>query len=244
MAFRKSRTAQGRASRVWSETELIWGVPRRPGYDDQDDPKGHAGLTQHAFEPGNDERAICGFEPPKRASGPGSKPRPQLAMPTARLNPRCAKCARLVETSSTEVLPPALLAIDAAGPVEASPAVQPVAAVSATGPATRSKSQVAPTESWEGTVKFGTGDVLTAVRPPSQRGLGVVASVVSGPSGTRVASVDVDAAGMAVITLSEPARGPVTVAWFAVPAVDHDALAAEPAASPDATPGNPPDPVV
>jgi hypothetical protein len=60
------------------------------------------------------------------------------------------------------------------------------------------------------------------VRPPSQAGLGVVASVITGPSGTRVSSVRIDADGIAVITLSEPAGGPVRVAWFVVPAVDKD----------------------
>src|SRR5215212_1258311 len=131
MAFRISRPAKRRTeARQWSEDELIWGVPRRPGYDDQDDPKGHAGLTQHAFEPGNDERAICGFEPPKRAGSATAKPRAQLAMPTARLNPRCVKCAALIATPDVPSLLPTLAAIEGAA-IEAEAASDAEAAANA-----------------------------------------------------------------------------------------------------------------
>jgi hypothetical protein len=245
MTFRKSRSTKGRVvARHWSENELIWGVPRRPGYDDQDDPKAHAGLTQHAFEPGNDETAICGFEPPKRSSGPLAKPRPQLAMPSARLNPRCPKCARLVLTPSVPVPPLALAAIDAVTPaVSAAPAQPPSPArVGAASAAKNTKPESARSEAWEGTALLGAGDMVAMVRPPSQPGLGVVASVVSGPSGTRVASVNMNADGLAVITLSEPAGAPVTVAWFAVPAVDPAAQLELPVASSETPPETPPHP--
>src|SRR6188474_53741 len=99
MAFRITRSGKGRGSAaptLWQEEQVIWGVARRAGLDEQDDPKAHAGLTQHAFEPGNDDRAICGFEPPKRASSPTAKPRAQLSMPNPRLNPRCPKCLKLI----------------------------------------------------------------------------------------------------------------------------------------------------
>jgi hypothetical protein len=76
--------------------------------------------------------------------------------------------------------------------------------------------------SWEGTAVFEVGQQTALVRPPSQPGMGVVASVISGPSGTRVGSVQLNDDGLAVISLSEPARGPVAVAWFAVPAVDEN----------------------
>ena len=97
MAFRLGRGGK-RAGEValFDEDQVIWGVPRRAGLDEQDDPKAHAGLTQHAFQPGNDDRAICGFEPPKRAGGPTAKPRAQLAVPNSRLNPRCPKCLKLI----------------------------------------------------------------------------------------------------------------------------------------------------
>ena len=76
--------------------------------------------------------------------------------------------------------------------------------------------------SWEGTAVFAAGQMTALVRPPGQPGMGVVASVISGPSGTRVGSVHINADGLAQISLSEPARGPVSVAWFAVPAVDEN----------------------
>ena len=104
MAFRLGRGGK-RAQDVtlYEEEQVIWGVPRRSGLDEQDDPKAHGGLTQHAFEIGNDERAICGFEPPKRASSPTSKPRAQLAVPNSRLNPRCPKCLKLMAVPAVAV---------------------------------------------------------------------------------------------------------------------------------------------
>src|SRR4029079_2705240 len=97
MAFRLGRGGKRAADApLFNEDQVIWGVPRRAGLDEQDDPKAHAGLTQHAFEPGNDERAICGFEPPKRDTSPTTKPRAQLAVPNSRLNPRCPKCLKLI----------------------------------------------------------------------------------------------------------------------------------------------------
>ena len=322
MAFRISRGGKARGSAapaLWEEEQVIWGVPRRAGLDEQDDPKAHAGLTQHAFEIGNDERAICGFEPPKRASGPTAKARAQLAMPNPRLNPRCPKCLKLMvpapsasvtEEAAVEALadeevqapelPPverigiaevggddesASAEAPAAEPddeftaeVEAEPVAdvdaEPVAEVEdepvaevvpeeaafaalgefgqsvanppASGalaarlmpppppPAPETVQSVQPQQagvmppmsmrsaSWEGTAVFAAGQMTALVRPPSQPGMGVVASVISGPSGTRVASVHINSDGLAQISLSEPARGPVSVAWFAVPAVDEN----------------------
>jgi hypothetical protein len=236
VAFRLTRGAKGllpakQARRPWTDGEVIWGVPRRPSHDDLDDPKAHAGLAQHAFEPGNDERAICGFEPAKRASGPSAPPRPQLAMPSPRLNPRCAKCAGLVASPATATQP-----LVVPSPVDqpvlvdqpAIPVPPPPPAPGGARPtAVAEPAQATPTgplrgEGWEGTATFIPGQLLAMVRPPSQPGLGVVASVISGPSGTRVSSVRIDDDGIAVITLSEPAGGPVRVAWFVVPAVDQD----------------------
>jgi hypothetical protein len=351
MTFRLPTGRSGnRQRRLYTEDDLLWGVPRRSGYDQQDDPKAHAGQMQHAFEPGNDERAICGFESPKRASGATQKPKPQLAVPTARLNPRCPKCVRLISVpvqEQTEGAGPTAVAdeqhaeaeataghdtatdpetpaeaedspepelaaepdmpaapeplaepdmaaepelggepetpaepertleadLEAVGPelapapepsrqpeLEASesrrqsaepPIVAPPAAWdSAQQPSILRRLSVPPppappparrddqtaqrihtavtppelrshTDSWEGTVKFAVGQISTVVRPPEQAGLGVVASVVAGPSGTRVASVTMNADGTALISLSDPARAVVTVAWFVVPVVDN-----------------------
>lgn len=238
MAFRIARGKKQprHEAKLWSDEEVIWGVPRRAGHDDRDDPKAHAGLTQHAFELGDDDRAICGFEPSKRGASPTAKARAQLATPSARLNPRCAKCEKLM-AHSAHTVPPVLVALEAvpmAAPPEVLPKTIPQAAPETPSraalkkpppPAPPPPAAATPadprTESWEGTATFRAGESLAMVRPPSQPGLGVVASVVSGPSGTRVASVDINADGLAVISLSEAAGGPVTVAWFAVPSVDH-----------------------
>ena len=129
MAFRISRGGKARGSAapaLWEEEQVIWGVPRRAGLDEQDDPKAHGGLTQHAFEIGNDDRAICGFEPPKRASGPTTKARAQLAMPNPRLNPRCPKCLKLmVPAPSAPVIEEAAIEALADEEVEA-PELPPV----------------------------------------------------------------------------------------------------------------------
>ncbi len=113
MAFRLGRGGKRAEDMpLYEEEQVIWGVPRRAGLDEQDDPKAHGGLTQHAFEIGNDERAICGFEPPKRASSPTSKPRAQLAVPNSRLNPRCPKCLKLIAVPAVVVEPAELEATD------------------------------------------------------------------------------------------------------------------------------------
>lgn len=322
MAFRITRAGKARGSAppaLWQEEQVIWGVARRAGLDEQDDPKAHAGLTQHAFEQGNDDRAICGFEPPKRASSPTSKPRPQLSMPNPRLNPRCPKCLKLMvpapsatteaaavelvaddesaaaelpvverigdeevgaepvdesaaalqaefdgeptaeaEAEPADTVEPEVVSQDAAfaalgelgqsaseppspaglaarlmppppppEPVEPPEPVQPPEPVIAPNSAPAARPGIVPpmsmrSASWEGTAVFAAGQMTALVRPPSQPGMGVVASVISGPSGTRVGSVQINPDGLAQISLSEPARGPVSVAWFAVPAVDEN----------------------
>jgi hypothetical protein len=129
MAFRLGRGGKrGSDAPLFNEDQVIWGVPRRAGLDEQDDPKAHAGLTQHAFEVGNDDRAICGFEPPKRASSPTAKPKAQLSMPNTRLNPRCPKCLKLIAVPVTE-----LAAASADTPAEAVVADAPEVGVAGRG---------------------------------------------------------------------------------------------------------------
>ena len=293
MAFRLSRGPRPHGDGSpekppWTEDELIWGVPRRAGHDDLDDPKAHAGLAQHAFVPGNDERALCGFEPAKRASAPSAKPRPQLATASPRLNPQCNKCVRLivrarpvpepappqtestpapadptpapVEPAPTLAEPPPAPAETAPAPVETAAAPAPVEIAPApaerppaapqfavpikppdapVGPPTEPRlplpsvptvppegqaeppdTRTALDDGWAGSIIFRVGQSVAVIRPPSQPGMGVVASVVSGPSGTRVASVVMNVEGQALISLAEPARTLVTVAWFVVPTVE------------------------
>ncbi len=70
---------------------ILWGVPRREGYSDTDDPLVHEGLVQHAFLLGEDDQALCGIRPPHRLSRADKTPRPQLAL-AGPANPRCPKC--------------------------------------------------------------------------------------------------------------------------------------------------------
>src|SRR5436190_23078196 len=80
--------------------QVIWGVARREGASDRDDPLLHSGLMQHAFLFGVDDEAICGFRPPARVGFVGTAKMPQLAMPP-RESPRCPKCAGLLVSAST-----------------------------------------------------------------------------------------------------------------------------------------------
>lgn len=75
--------------------DVLWGVARREGYSDTDDPTQHDAVVQHAFEFGTDKRAICGFEPPRRRSRVTATPHPQLAIPGPS-NPRCPRCEALL----------------------------------------------------------------------------------------------------------------------------------------------------
>jgi hypothetical protein len=86
---------------------ILWGVPRREGYSDTDDPLVHEGLVQHAFVMGNDERALCGAEAPRRLSRADTVPRAQLALPGP-ANPRCRRCEAVLAEAAriiTEATP-------------------------------------------------------------------------------------------------------------------------------------------
>jgi hypothetical protein len=80
---------------VIAPEDVLWGVPLREGHSDTDDPIPHAKLVQHAFLLGVDERAVCGFKPPRRTSLADASPRPRLAL-SGTDNPRCPRCAALV----------------------------------------------------------------------------------------------------------------------------------------------------
>ena len=74
--------------------EVVWGIVIRNGFDEMDDPWYHRGTTQHAYLEGNDNVAICGFRPPQ--SGPRTRRRSRLGLPTAGEHPMCGSCARMV----------------------------------------------------------------------------------------------------------------------------------------------------
>jgi hypothetical protein len=74
--------------------EVAWGIAIRNGFDELDDPWHHRGLTQHAYLESNDNTAICGFRPAQ--SGPRTRRRARLGMPTTGEHPMCGICARMV----------------------------------------------------------------------------------------------------------------------------------------------------
>jgi len=74
--------------------EIVWGIVVRNGFDELDDPVYHRGVTQHAYLEGHDETAICGFRPPQ--SGPRTRRRARLGLPSAGQHPMCGICARMV----------------------------------------------------------------------------------------------------------------------------------------------------
>jgi hypothetical protein len=81
--------------------EVVWGVAIREGFDEMDDPWYHKGMTQHAYLEGNDAVALCGFRPPR--SGPRTRRRTRLGLPTNEDHPMCGMCARMVVAPAPRV---------------------------------------------------------------------------------------------------------------------------------------------
>lgn len=237
--FRGSKQDKSR----WFDDEVLWGVPRREGFSDTSDPLAHKGLTQHAFEFGIDERAICGFEPPRRPSRSYRDPRPQLAL-AGTDNPRCPKCAALLERRG------AVSVDDAAPQQHGGDASAQEVGVTQESLVPRS-SKFAPREpGWdlrqtgetigddpdEGapqaerrpaagrrSVRRGGSAVIPAGRKsividvPEVTGFaGIVANVEPPVEDLRVATVTLAEGGKATIGLSRTAPAPVRVAWYLV----------------------------
>ena len=131
--------------------EVVWGIVIRNGFDELDDPFYHRGTTQHAYLEGNDNVAICGFRPPQ--SGPRSRRRSRLGLPSAGMHPMCGSCARMVVAPRPRVpvpvqgsrppvaVPVARPAPDQPVPV---PVAQPVAAAAAAAGAPTAPAPIAP----------------------------------------------------------------------------------------------------
>lgn len=81
-----------------SADQIIWGVRRKYGYNEIDDPSAHRGLQQHAFVVGDYGRALCGT----KAHGWRRPKHIRLALPTEE-NPACRKCSMAIafEVSGT-----------------------------------------------------------------------------------------------------------------------------------------------
>ena len=100
--------------------EVVWGIVIRNGFDELDDPWYHRGTTQHAYLEGNDNVAICGFRPPQ--SGPRTRRRSRLGLPSAGEHPMCGSCARMVVAPRPRVPVP----VQGSRPPVAVPVAQPV----------------------------------------------------------------------------------------------------------------------
>jgi hypothetical protein len=113
-------TPQPLTGRTFPADEVVWGIAIRNGFDELDDPWYHRGTTQHAYLEGNDNVAICGFRPPQ--SGPRTRRRSRLGLPTAGEHPMCGMCARMVVAPRPRV------------PIAVQPARPPVAVPVARSP--------------------------------------------------------------------------------------------------------------
>lgn len=118
------------SGKTFPADEVVWGIVIRNGFDELDDPWYHRGTTQHAYLEGNDNVAICGFRPPQ--SGPRSRRRSRLGMPSGGEHPMCGSCARMVVAPRPRVPVPVQgtrppVAVPVARPV-GQPAPTPVAA--------------------------------------------------------------------------------------------------------------------
>ena len=118
--------SQPRTGRTFPADEIVWGIVIRHGFDEIDDPWYHRGTTQHAYLEGNDNVAICGFRPPQ--SGPRTRRRSRLGLPTTGEHPMCGMCARMVVAPRPRV--PVLVQ-----PVRPAVAVPVIGGASQPGPA-------------------------------------------------------------------------------------------------------------
>lgn len=203
--------------------DVLWGVARREGLSDTDDPIAHATDFQHAFVIGDDHRAICGFAPPRRTSRPGTQPRPQLALPTAS-NPRCLKCLGLIEkTSSHATIADSESAADpgagATGALAESADDAQVAEVAGDEPTPSPGSTRSRTRARRGgivTIPAGRRSTVIADLPPRLRGAAIAAELESEQAALRVESVTTRDDGSVLVSLNQRADSAVRVSWFVV----------------------------
>jgi hypothetical protein len=135
-----STASMPHSGQTFPADEVVWGIVIRNGFDEMDDPWYHRGTTQHAYLEGNDNVAICGFRPPQ--SGPRTRRRSRLGLPTAGEHPMCGMCARLVVAPRPRVpvpvqssRPPVAVPVTRPYPAPApNPAPVPVAPVTAQAP--------------------------------------------------------------------------------------------------------------
>lgn len=82
-----------------SPDHVIWGVRRKRGYSEIDDPATHRGLVQHAFSVDDYSIALCGTK-----TYAWRRPRHiRLAVPTEE-NPSCRKCSLAIAFDVSEAV--------------------------------------------------------------------------------------------------------------------------------------------
>ena len=82
-----------------SPDQIIWGVRRKYGYSEIDDPSAHRGLEQHAFVVGDYGVALCGA----KVYGRRKPSHIRLALPTEE-NPACRKCSMAIAFEVSETV--------------------------------------------------------------------------------------------------------------------------------------------
>jgi hypothetical protein len=222
----------GDASRSMPAGAVLWGVVRREGLSDLDDPSAHAGLAQHAYPVDRDEEAVCGYRPPRRRNLFGSEPRVELAVASSLYNPACERCVAAVgvpgdaendvmaahETpveAPPPLTPPALvneepLTAALSAPVKTYAREEPRAAVAEAG-----TNVALPTLRLGGVATVAPGsDSLTLRGRELRAGTAIVANLEGAPRGLRVVSVAVHGRGLASVVLNRKVERPVQVAWF------------------------------
>jgi hypothetical protein len=234
------------AREEWGHDEVMWGIPRRHGYSDIEDPSAHEGITQHAFPIDRNDRAICGNEPPKRVTSLNPVPTPQLALPSPLYNPRCQDCQKLLvgngghRRPEPELHPTIAIHVEPDRPVAINVEADPIPEViqlpppaipwvaepvlAEDPPAQRRKSSRRSVRRG-GTAMVASGEPTVDIEAPDAvGGAGIVASVISGPTGIRVTSVTVHDDGRATIALNRTAASPINISWFIVSAIEPQAV--------------------
>ena len=97
MSFLSTLQRRSPAAIPSSPDEIIWGVRRKYGYNEIDDPSVHRGLEQHAFVVGDYGRALCGA----KSYGRRKPSNIRLAVPTEE-NPSCRKCSLAIAFEVSE----------------------------------------------------------------------------------------------------------------------------------------------
>ena len=99
MSFLSILQRRSPASIPSSADQIIWGVRRKYGYNEIDDPSVHRGLEQHAFVVGDYGVALCGAKP----YGMRRPTHIRLAVPTEE-NPSCRKCSMAIAFEVSETV--------------------------------------------------------------------------------------------------------------------------------------------